>query len=149
MTAVAVIALALVDARLATLVVLAATSAVAIRNLLAGPSGGRSRRWAVPYFVTLGCLYLPFAWVIWGYPWDDYRWHWIKLWPVLPGLVAGMVFHPDDSAVARASGAAAVLLVALLTVLGSRRRAALLVVNGVALIGSGLESCLAYGLYLM
>ena len=148
MAAVAVIALAFFDARLTTFLVILTTSVVAICSLLAEPGGGRSRHWAVPYFVTLACLYLPFAWVIWDFPWDGYRWHWVKLWPVLPGLVAGMFAHPNDSAMALISGAVAVLLVALFTALGTSGRATLFVANGIALIGSGLESWLAYQLFL-
>lgn len=148
MAAVAVIALALFDARVATFLVILTTSVIAIRSLVAEPSGGRSRPWVVPYFITLACLYLPFAWVIWDYPWDGYRWYWVKLWPVLPGLVAGMFVHPHDSAVALISGAVAVLLMALFTALGTSGRTALVAANGIALIGSGLESWLAYQLFL-
>src|SRR5262245_11222801 len=89
MTAVAVAALALFDARLATALLLGGGAVLAAGSLLARTAGGRPCPWAVPYFVTLSCLYLPFAWVIWVYPWGD-RWHWAKLWPVLPGLVAGV-----------------------------------------------------------
>ncbi len=148
MIAVAVIALAFFDARLATFVVIVSGSLFASCSLLAEPVGGRSRRWAVPFFVSLACLYLPFAWVIWDYPWDDYRWHWIKLWPILPGLAAGMFLHPNDSAMALVSGAVAVLLLAFLTATGASGRAALVVSNGIALIGCGLESWLAYHLFL-
>src|SRR5262249_14186004 len=147
MAAVAIIALAFFDARLTTSLVILGASVVAIRSLLAEPSGRRSHHWAVPYFVTLSCLYLPFAWVIWDYPWDDCGWHWVKLWPVLPGLVAGMFVHGNDAAMALVSGAVAVLFVALFTALGTTGRAALVVANGIALIGSGLESWLAYQLF--
>lgn len=39
--------------------------------------------------VALGmtCLYGPYAWlVLMDYPWDSYRWAWIRMWPVLPGM---------------------------------------------------------------
>jgi hypothetical protein len=148
MATVAVLALALFDARLTTFLLLASGAAVAVRSLLAGPTGGRPRPWAVPYLVTLACLYLPFAWVLGDYPWDSYRWHWIKLWPVLPGLVAGMFVHPNDSAMALVSGATSVLLVLLFTRLGTSGRKTLVMANGVALVGSGLQSRLAYQLFL-
>jgi hypothetical protein len=148
MAAVAVVALALFDARLTTLLLLAAGAVVAVRSLLAEPSGGRSRPWAVSYLVTLACLYLPFAWVLGAYPWDSYRWHWIKLWPVLPGLVAGVFVHPNDSAMTLVSGATSVFLVLLFTAVGTSGRKALVVANGVALVGAGLESWLAYKLFL-
>jgi hypothetical protein len=148
MVAVAVIALAIFNAQLTTLLFVLIGSAVAIRSLLAEPAGGRSRHWAVSYFVTLACLYLPFAWVVRDYPWDSYRWGWIKLWPVLPGIVAGMFVHPSEYAMNLVSGAVAVLLVVLFTRLGSSGRRALLGASGIALIGSLFESWFAYQLFL-
>src|SRR4051812_46441592 len=109
MVGVAVLALALFDARLTTSLLLGTVAVLAVGSLLTG----RTRPWAVPYLVTLACLYLPFAWVLGDYPWDSYRWQWVKLWPVLPGLVAGLLFHPNDTAMTLVSGATAVLLVAL------------------------------------
>ncbi|MBM4107499.1 MAG: hypothetical protein FJ255_01580 [Phycisphaerae bacterium] len=44
------------------------------------------RRWACS--ATAAALYLPFTWVLWiDYPWTDYRWLWVKMLPVLPGLL--------------------------------------------------------------
>ena len=38
--------------------------------------------------LVLFCLYAPYAWlVLIDYPWDSYRWQWIKMWPVLPGIL--------------------------------------------------------------
>ena len=38
--------------------------------------------------LVLVCLYAPYAWlVLIDYPWDGYRWHWIKMWLVLPGIL--------------------------------------------------------------
>jgi hypothetical protein len=95
----------------------------------------------------VACLYLPFAWVVWDYPWDDYRWSWIKLWPVLPGLVAGIFVHPNVDLMGLVSGTTALLLVALFTRLGASGRAALIGVNAIVLIGAGLESWIAYQLF--
>jgi hypothetical protein len=148
MIAVAVVALACYDAQLTVFLLILATSAVAIRSRAAEPIGERSRHWAVPYFVTLACLYLPFLWVLWDYPWDSYRWTWVKLWPVLPGLVAGMFVHPNDLAMVRASAVTAALLVTVFTKLGSTGRAGLIVTNGLALIGAALESWFVYQLFL-
>jgi hypothetical protein len=148
MAAVAVLALALFDAGLTTSLLLGTGAVLAVRSLVAGSADGRSRPWAVPYLVTLACLYLPFAWVLGDYPWDSYRWHWVELWPVLPGLVAGMVVHPNDLAMNLAAGATSVLLVLVFTTLGTSGRKALVVANGFALVGAGLESWLAYQLFL-
>jgi hypothetical protein len=148
MSAVVVIALALFDARLTTLLLILFGSVVAIRSFLAEPTGGRARRWGVAYFVSVSCLYLPFAWVLWDYPWDSYRWGWVKLWPVLPGIAAGMFVHPHDSLMTLVSGAVAILLVALFTTWGASGRVALVGANGIALIGSVMESWLAYQLFI-
>ena len=38
--------------------------------------------------LVLVCLYAPYAWlVLIDYPWDSYRWLWIKMWLVLPGIL--------------------------------------------------------------
>jgi hypothetical protein len=148
MAAVAVFALALSDAQLTTFVLIVTGAVVAVRSLFAERTGGRSCRWAIPYFVTLACLYLPFAWVLCDYRWDSYRWHWVKLWPVLPGLVAGLFVHPNDYAMALISGTMAVFLIVLFTTLGTSGRKAMVVANGLALVGSALESWLAYQLFL-
>jgi hypothetical protein len=96
MFAVAVVASALVRIELATLLLILAVSSLAIRALLAGPTAGRrSPPWAIPYLVTLACLYLPFGWVLWDAPsgrvmrgvfLEDFRWAWFKSWPVLPAF---------------------------------------------------------------
>jgi hypothetical protein len=121
---------------------------LAARSLIARPTGGSAHPWAVPYLTTIACLYLPFAWVLGNYPWDTYRWHWIMLWPVLPGLVAGMFVHPNDHAMMQLSGATTVLLALVFTIFGALGRKALVVANGVLLLGAGLESWLAYQLFL-
>lgn len=148
MLGVVVIALILYSVPLTTLFLVLAGSILAIRVRLTEPIGGGSRRWAVPYLVTLACLYLPFAWVLGDYPWDDYRWHWIKLWPVLPGLIAGMLVHPNDSAMLALSGLATFLLIGLFTALGALGRRALVLASVLALSGAVLESMLAYQLFL-
>src|SRR5437879_4940853 len=89
MFAVTVVATALVRIELATLLLILAVSSLAIRSLLAGPTTGRcSRPWAIPYLLTLACLYLPFGWVMRGVFLEDFRWAWFKSWPVLPAFFA-------------------------------------------------------------
>lgn len=148
MIAVAIAALAFCDPQVTTLLVISATSLLAIRSLLIKPASERPRSWAVPFLVSLACLYLPFAWVLGDYPWDGYRWHWIKLSPVLPGLIAGMFVHPNDYAMTLISGAVTLTLLALFTMVGRSGRVGLVVGNGIALIGAGLESAVAYQLFL-
>lgn len=148
MIAVAIIALLLLRPELVTLLLLLAGASVAVRSLVRRGHGERSRSWAGPYLVAVACLYLPFAWVILAYPWDDYRWHWIKLWPILPGLVGGMFFHPRDTLMAPVAGTVAILLVILFTAIGRKGQVALILANVIALVGATLESWLAYQLFL-
>ena len=38
--------------------------------------------------LLLACLYLPYAWLVWiDDPWGAYRWFWVRMWPILPGLL--------------------------------------------------------------
>ncbi|MFO0907087.1 MAG: hypothetical protein U0794_01755 [Isosphaeraceae bacterium] len=148
MAAVGLLAVGLAQPRVTTLVVVLAVALLAVRRLWTRPRGDRSRAWAVPYFVTLVCLYLPFAWVLGDYPWDSYRRQWIGFWPVLPGLIAGMVGHPNDEMMFALSGALTLVLLAAFTALGSRGRAFLVVANGVLLIAAAFESWVAYQLFL-
>src|SRR6516225_8583185 len=42
--------------------------------------------------LVLVCLYAPYAWlVLIDYSWDGYRWLWIKLWLVLPGILVPLI----------------------------------------------------------
>ena len=51
----------------------------------------RSRRWIIRMLVFLNyaaALYLPHGWLLFeSRPWNDYHWFWLKLWPILPGLL--------------------------------------------------------------
>lgn len=49
-------------------------------------SGWRSKpSWRVTLTAVLLAIYLPNTWVFWiDYPWNDYRWLWIKITPILP-----------------------------------------------------------------
>ena len=53
------------------------------------------RKRLVALGITLLCLHGPFSWLLTiSYPWDSYRMTWLMLWPILPGLWAGLPFHP-------------------------------------------------------
>ena len=42
--------------------------------------------------LMLTCLYVPYAWLLLiPDPWDSYRWQWIRMWPILPGLLVMLV----------------------------------------------------------
>jgi hypothetical protein len=38
---------------------------------------------------------VPYSWLLWiDYPWGSYRWFWMKLWPILPGLLPPLLLRP-------------------------------------------------------
>jgi len=140
MIAVALLALEMADARLAIVLLLLAGAAATLLP--------RNRRWAVPYFVTLSCLYLPFSWlVLINYPWDSYRWHWIQRWPTAPGLPAGLFFHSNQFVESFVAGMTTLGLIVLLTWVGARGLKSLIAANGVALILAAMVSLVAYQLF--
>lgn len=141
MIAVVALAMLLADPRLGALLLIL-TGAVA-----AFVTRKRSR-WAVPYVVTLACVYLPYSWlVLMDYPWNSYRWTWIALWPILPGLPAGMFFHPNDAVEFFVAGVAALALVLLFTRLGAMGRRSLIAASVVALLLEAEASFVAYQLF--
>src|SRR5205823_749223 len=137
---------------LATSLLILAVSILAVRSRFVEPVGRRSRRWPIPYLVTLACLYLPWAWVAWDHPWEESRWPWFKFWPVSPGFTAGLFANsymsdgassPAASTIALVMAAGAVFRIAAFTSLGSLGRAAMVVSSVIATLGAGLESWFA------
>ena len=48
--------------------------------------------WAARVTLALACLFGPYAWlVLMDYPWDSYRWTWIRMWPILPGMPVHLI----------------------------------------------------------
>jgi hypothetical protein len=150
MIAVAVVALTLRRAELGMLALVLILSFVAVRRLFDAPKGSRPYSWARSYLVTIACVYLPYGWlVVQDYPWDDYRWEWVKMWPILPGLFpAILLFHQHRFAVPFVAPAFTALLIALFTWRGSFRGLALAISSTVALIVSVFLSWVSYQLFL-
>src|SRR3954471_15969888 len=94
---------------------------------------------------ALVCLYAPYAWlVLMNYPWDSYRWYWIKTWPVLPGILvhANQTIHllPDWIGYL-IMGAVTCGIVALVTILAARgSRAAAIIVSILVILLSSVNS---------
>lgn len=107
----------------------------------------RQRRHVLCSFVVVAaCLWWPFSWLILLHgQWTLHRLGWIKLWPVLPGLVAGLWFHQRDAVEYSVMGVATLILLAGLTWLGTRSAAALLAAALLALLISTPTSWLLYG----
>ena len=120
---------------------------VGVRNE-ATEAGTGQRVGAVRTFgVLLLCTYAPYLWLITtSYPWDSYRWTWIKLWPVLPGLLPSVLLQPFASSLVatgvRGAVTAAFLLLAFRC--GVRSRRALLATSAIVLLLSLLNSWGAY-----
>lgn len=99
--------------------------------------------------IVAGCLYLPFSWLLMEEPdWSDYLLHWIKLWPILPGLIPGaFLFHPYQFTEFITMGLTTVMLLTTLTWIGSRNRYGLLVAAAIALLVAIPSSIIAHGFY--
>ncbi|HEU5118599.1 MAG TPA: hypothetical protein VFT74_18515 [Isosphaeraceae bacterium] len=102
--------------------------------------------------VTLTCLYAPYSWIVMiGGPWDSYRWHWFRLWPILPGLlvhaIPGVHQWPDPWSEFLMAGATG-LIVALVVWLTSRNRKGAGVIWAIVALLSGANAWIAYQLYL-
>jgi hypothetical protein len=100
--------------------------------------------------LTLACVYLPYAWlVLGGGSWHDYRLTWIKMWPILPGLTAGLVVIPRGSNAVEfaAMGAMTAAFVGMFLLLAARSRRRVPIPTILALALSILNSCIAYAIY--
>ena len=103
--------------------------------------------------VAAVCLYLPFAWLlVMDYPWSAYRLSWLKLWPILPGFVAGALPGPLlysshlPYELETMAGATLLLLVGL-TWLGTRGPRAGMAAAGIALLVAVPSSAIAYAVF--
>ena len=102
--------------------------------------------------LVLVCLYAPYAWlVLIDYPWDSYRWHWIKMWLVLPGILVHLIqaIHllPDWMGFL-IMGAVTCGIVALSTVLAARSKRSAIIVSIIVGLLSCANSWIAYRLFL-
>jgi hypothetical protein len=100
--------------------------------------------------LTLACLYLPYAWAVMAaLPWRDYRLTWIKMWPILPGLTAGLAVIPRGSNAMElaAMGAMTAVVAGAFVALAARSRRWVPIPTVLALILSIVNSWFAYAIY--
>ena len=104
--------------------------------------------------VVATSLYAPFGWLLWiDYPWGGgYRLFWLKMWPILPGFLAGilpgaLVFHRHLPYEMRVMGATTLLLLAGLTWLGASRERRLAMAAFLALLVSLPSAIVAYEVF--
>jgi hypothetical protein len=107
------------------------------------------RHWRLSLLLTVLVLYLPFSWLLLiDYPWNSYRFLWLKLWCILPGFGIFLRLHPMNQTIEFTAMAIMTLaLMGLLTWVGSHNRT-WLVVAGV--LGFALEvyySVIAYAVF--
>src|SRR5271166_617486 len=102
--------------------------------------------------LVLGCLYAPYGWlVLIDYPWNSYRWQWIKMWLVLPGilvLVSQTIHLLPDWIGFLIMGAVSCGIVVLSTVLAARSKRSAIIVSIVVGLLSCENSWISYRLFL-
>jgi hypothetical protein len=101
--------------------------------------------------LVLVCLYAPYAWlVLIDYPWDGYRWLWIKLWLVIPGILVllnrGIHLLPGWAGFL-IMGLVACGIVVLCTVLAARSKRSAIVVSIIVGLVSSANSWISYQLF--
>jgi hypothetical protein len=101
--------------------------------------------------LVLVCLYAPYAWlVLIDGPWDSYRWLWIKLWLVLPGipvLLNQAIHQLPDWMRFMIMGAVACGIVALCTFIAARSSRSSIVVSIIIGALSCANSWSAYNMF--
>jgi len=112
----------------------------------------RRGRWLRSLAVTLPCVYLPYAWLLFtDYPWSSYTWHWVAMWPGLPALLpTQLLLGRFSGAVEMAGmGVLAAVLVSTVVYLGSRSTRLLIAVAAIVLMLSILNSFGAWHVFRM
>ena len=100
--------------------------------------------------LTVACVYLPYAWLVLdGFPWRDYRLQWIKMWPILPGLITFFVVGPHGTNLLHftAMGAMTVIALGLFLLLAARSRRWFPIPTVIVLALSAGNSWIAYAVY--
>ena len=115
----------------------------------------RQRR-IVASLVLLPAMYAPYSWLLFiDYPWNAYRWSWIKMWTALPLLLPASSVRkwiPGD-----ADGTASLIVLSLLVAmlcaglifLSARRWRVLIIIAAIVLLLSTANAFILHGLFLM
>lgn len=96
------------------------------------------------------CLWGPFSWLLFiDYPWNDYHWHWVKRWILLPGLLVavltGRLGHGGwDVGIWMLSGFTTAALFISLYMLARQSLSRLILACLIALVISGITAWIAY-----
>jgi hypothetical protein len=116
----------------------------------------RRRRWLISLAIMAFAMYAPFSWLVWtGYPWGDYHWQWLRMWPILPGLPATILLRafvrPDWPQWAEeiGMGVLTALLLLLFTWVGTRGRRWLIITAIIVFALSCYNGWVGYALFRM
>ena len=95
------------------------------------------------------CMYAPYGWLIWDhYPWTEYRWGWIGMWPVLPGIVpAAAFFHSRETLEFAVMAVVTLLFAAVAGYVATRGRVWFLLMAAIVVSLSVLNSLAAYAAF--
>ena len=104
-------------------------------------------RWALLTVVV--CAYGPYAWLLDDYPWQDYRWGWIGMWPILPGMLPGAYFFHSKYEFLElpVMGVSTLVFLMTATFIGAQRKRLLLFTALIILALSILNSVFLYGAF--
>lgn len=122
----------------------------------------RRRSLLVSGIIMAVVMHAPYAWLLFmDYPWNSYRWQWIRMWPSLPLLLVSSLsgvrrvlnkwVHADvdDPLGTLLLSALSLLLLYGLMRLGARGRWWLIITAAVLLVLSSANSYILHGLFLM
>jgi hypothetical protein len=115
----------------------------------------RRRRWLISMAIMTIVLYAPYSWLLLiEYPWNEYRWFWIRMWPGLPLLLPGSLLSRRLFDVDVDEGIGLVVLIAMgvslmlgLSWLGTRGRRILTITAVIVLTLSSLNAWCVYQVF--
>ena len=104
-------------------------------------------RTRVALLVVLPFMYLPYLWLLDDYPWHSYRWGWIGMWPILPGLLPAAIFLHNHFLAYPCIVVVTIGAITVATLVGARRNWLLGLTCLIVLALSIVNSCFAYALF--
>ena len=102
-------------------------------------------------------FYGPYSWVLWiDYPWDEYRWHWVNMWPAMPLLLPATItlrslfaIEVDEAIAIWVTAAVCAALLYLLIRIAAKGWSIAALVSLIVLVGSCVHSWMLYHAFLM
>lgn len=113
----------------------------------------RDGRRRPPAWLVVACVYAPYSWLlVVDLPWNSYQIYWMKLWPVLPGLlvsvlIPGLHQQPEEFEFSVMGAVSALVFAGACAAARRGGRVAALVLGVVAALSVG-NAWVAYQLFL-